>query len=97
MITYPAVHQDLAFVVGQDLLAGELVEAIHTAAGPQLRDATVFDVYEGDQLPRGKKSIAVSVSFQSGDGTLSDDDARELRESIVARCATSSVLSCALD
>ena len=83
VITYPAVHQDLAFVVAQDVLAGELLSALRDAGGPMLRQARVFDVYEGDQLPDGKKSIAVNVSFQSSAGTLADEDARELREAIV--------------
>ena len=83
VITYPAVHQDLAFVVDHALLAGELIGAIRDSGGPLLRRARVFDVYEGDQLPQGKKSIAVSVSFQSDSATLSDDDARGLREQIV--------------
>lgn len=85
VITYPAVHQDLAFVVDRELLAGELIDATADAAGPMLREARVFDVYEGDQVPQGKKSIALSVSFQSEAGTLADEDARVLREKIVAR------------
>ncbi len=87
VITYPAVHQDLAFVVDRQLPAGDLIEAALAAAGPILREARVFDVYEGDQLPGGKKSIALNVSFQSDAGTLSDEDARVLREKIVARLA----------
>ncbi len=84
VITYPAVHQDLAFVVDEDALAGRLVDAAREAAGPELRDMRVFDVYRGGQVPEGKKSIAFSVSFQSSERTLSDEDARELRERIVA-------------
>ena len=84
VITYPAIHQDLALVVDQSVLAGELIDAIRADGGPLVRRARVFDVYEGDQLPPGKKSVAVSVSFQSDGGTLADDDAKELREKIVA-------------
>ena len=84
VITYPAVHQDLAFVVGEDVLGGELIDAIRAAGGPLLRRARVFDVYEGDQLPAGKKSIAVNVSFQSDSGTLADEDAKDLRDAVVA-------------
>jgi phenylalanyl-tRNA synthetase beta chain len=84
VITYPAVHQDLAFVVDEDVLAGRLVDAAREAAGPELRDMRVFDVYRGGHVPEGKKSIAFSVSFQSSERTLSDEDARGLRERIVA-------------
>jgi phenylalanyl-tRNA synthetase beta chain len=87
VITYPAVRQDLAFVVGEDVLAGDLVDAAREAAGPELREMRVFDVYRGGQIPEGKKSIAFSVAFQSPERTLSDEDARELRERIVGALA----------
>jgi phenylalanyl-tRNA synthetase beta chain len=87
VITYPAVYQDLAFVVDEDVLAGQLVEAAREAAGPELREMRVFDVYRGGQIPAGRKSIAFRVSFQSPERTLSDEDARALRERIVAALA----------
>jgi phenylalanyl-tRNA synthetase beta chain len=84
VVTFPAVHQDLAFVVAEDVLAGDLVTAARAAAGPELRDVRIFDVYHGDPIPAGKKSVALHVSFQSPERTLSDEDAREIRERIVA-------------
>ena len=87
VITYPALRQDLAFVVDEQVLAGALVEAAREAAGPELRDMRVFDVYRGGQISKGKKSIAFSVVFQSSERTLSDEDARELRERIVKTLA----------
>ena len=84
VVSYPAVHQDLAFVVGEEVLAGELIEAAREAAGPELRDAAVFDVYRGEPIPAGRKSVALHVSFQSPERTLSDEDARAIRERIVA-------------
>jgi phenylalanyl-tRNA synthetase beta chain len=87
VITYPAVRQDLAFVVDEDVLAGDLVDAAREAAGPELRELRVFDVYRGGQIPQGRKSIAFSAAFQSPERTLSDDDARELRERIVRALA----------
>ena len=85
VITYPAVRQDLAVVVGEDVEAGAIVEAAREAAGAELREIRVFDVYRGEPIPAGKKSIAFSVSFQSPERTLDDEDARRLRGSIVAR------------
>jgi phenylalanyl-tRNA synthetase beta chain len=84
VITFPAVHQDLAFVVGEEVLAGDLAAAAREAAGGELREARVFDVYRGDPVPAGKKSVALRVAFQSAERTLSDEDARVLRERIVA-------------
>jgi phenylalanyl-tRNA synthetase beta chain len=83
VITYPALRQDLAFVVDDDVLAGDVVDTAREAAGAALREVRVFDVYRGGQIPEGKKSIALHVAFQSPERTLSDDDARELRERIV--------------
>jgi phenylalanyl-tRNA synthetase beta chain len=85
VITYPAVRQDLAFVVDEDVLADDLIGAAREAAGPELREIRVFDVYRGGQIPPGKKSIALHVAFQSPERTLSDDDAQALRGRIVAR------------
>jgi phenylalanyl-tRNA synthetase beta chain len=87
VITYPAVRQDLAFVVDEDVLAGDLLAAAREAAGPELREARIFDVYRGDPIPAGRKSVALHVAFQSPERTLSDDDARALREKIVSDLA----------
>ena len=84
VITYPAVKQDLAFVVDDSVSAGALVDAARQAAGPELREFEVFDVYRGDQVAPGKKSIAFRAAFQSAERTLSDEDAAELRSRIVA-------------
>ena len=83
VITYPAVRQDLAFSVPEEVPAGDLVAAAHEAAGPELREMTAFDVYRGGQVGEGRKSIAFAVSFQSSERTLSDEDAATLREKIV--------------
>jgi phenylalanyl-tRNA synthetase beta chain len=87
VITYPAVRQDLAFAVPENISAGELVEAAREAAGPELREMRVFDVYRGGQVGEGRKSVAFAVSFQSPERTLTDADAAALRERIVAALA----------
>jgi phenylalanyl-tRNA synthetase beta chain len=84
VIGFPAVRQDIAVVVSDEVEAGALVAAAYEAAGSTLREARVFDVYRGDPVPAGKKSVAFSVSFQSPERTLSDDDAAKLRGAIVA-------------
>jgi phenylalanyl-tRNA synthetase beta chain len=83
VITYPAVRQDLAFTVPEDVAAGELIDAAREAAGAELRRVQVFDVYHGEQVGEGRKSIAFSVEFQSPERTLSDEDAATLRKKIV--------------
>ena len=69
---------------GSRSTAAASVATAREAAGEELRDAAVFDVYRGDPVPAGKKSVAFSVAFQSPERTLSDEDALRLREAIVA-------------
>jgi phenylalanyl-tRNA synthetase beta chain len=83
VITFPPVRQDLAFTVAEDVTGGELVSAATEAAGTALREMRAFDVYRGDQIGPGRKSIAFSVAFQAPDRTLTDEDAAELRSRIV--------------
>ncbi len=85
--TYPAVRQDLAFVVGEAVSAGDLVAVAREAAGPELRSMRAFDVYRGKQIDPGRKSLAFSVEFQSPERTLADADAAILRERIVSALA----------
>ena len=87
VVTYPALRQDLAFVVDEELPAGELVQLLRDSAGPELREARVFDVYRGGQIPEGRKSVAIRVAFQSPERTLSDEDAQAIRGRIVAALA----------
>jgi phenylalanyl-tRNA synthetase beta chain len=77
------VRQDLAFVVDEDVLAGDLI-AVAREAAPELVEARVFDVYRGGQIPEGRKSVALRVAFQAPDRTLDEDEARAIRERVVA-------------
>jgi phenylalanyl-tRNA synthetase beta chain len=87
VLTYPAVRQDIAVAVNEDVEAGALVAAAREAAGPLLREARVFDVYRGEQVGEGHKSVAIHLRFQSPERTLTDAEAADLREKIVARLA----------
>jgi phenylalanyl-tRNA synthetase beta chain len=84
VLTYPAVRQDLAVAVDEDVEVARLVETAGEAAGPLLHDAQVFDVYRGEQAGAGRKSVAIHLVFQSPERTLTDDEADELRARIVA-------------
>jgi phenylalanyl-tRNA synthetase beta chain len=86
-ITYPAVRQDIAVSVPENVTTGELVAAAREAAGPELREIRVFDVYRGEQVGAGRKSVAFSVAYQSAERTLTEEDAVRLRGAIVAELA----------
>jgi phenylalanyl-tRNA synthetase beta chain len=83
VVTHPAVKQDVALVVREDVPAGALVAAAREAVGPELREMRPFDVYRGEQVPAGHKSIAFALVFQAPDRTLSDEDAAALRARLV--------------
>jgi phenylalanyl-tRNA synthetase beta chain len=87
VVSFPAVRQDLAFTVVEDVPAAALVAAAREAAGEELREMRPFDVYHGEQVGEGRKSIAFAVSFQSPERTLTDEDAAELRRRIVTALA----------
>jgi len=87
VLTYPATLQDIALVVDEDVEVGALVDAAHEAAGELLRTARVFDVYRGGQVGASRKSVAIHLSFQSPERTLTEEEATEVRERIVAALA----------
>jgi phenylalanyl-tRNA synthetase beta chain len=73
--------------VPEEVAAGELVAAAREAAGAELREMRAFDVYRGEQVGPGRKSIAFAVTFQSPERTLSDEDAARLRGAVVEALA----------
>lgn len=80
---YPAVYQDIAVVVDDSVPAAEVEAVIREAGGFLLKDARLFDVYRGEQLGAGKKSLAYALTFQAPDKTLRDKDAERFRGKIV--------------
>ncbi|WP_062076398.1 phenylalanine--tRNA ligase subunit beta [Demequina globuliformis] len=79
--------EDFAFVVSREVAAGDLVAAVREAGGDVVEDATVFDVYEGEQIGEGLKSVAVNVRLRAADHTLSGDEVLAVREAIIAAAA----------
>ena len=85
VVTYPAVRQDIAVVVDEDVEVGALVDAAREAGGALVREAKVFDIYRGEQAGSQRKSVAIHLAFQSSERTLTDEEAAGLRERIVDR------------
>jgi len=84
VITYPAIRQDVALVVDESVAVGDLAAVAREAAGEELREIRAFDVYRGDQVEPGRKSVAFAVIYQSAERTLTEEDAHALRGRIVA-------------
>ena len=80
--TAPAAKEDIALVVDSDVTAAEIENIIRKAAGDLLESAVLFDVYTGDQVGEGKKSLAFALRFRS-DHTLTAEETAGLRKRIV--------------
>src|SRR5207244_9379958 len=93
VVTYPAVRQDLAFTVAEDVPAGALIEAAREAAGPELREIEVFDVYRGEQVGEGRKSIAFRVAFQSSGASCTATARRGPPSALTSRLSQSTFSS----
>ncbi|HTX70882.1 MAG TPA: phenylalanine--tRNA ligase subunit beta [Thermoleophilia bacterium] len=81
--SYPPASQDLAVVVGRDVPAAAVVEQARRAGGKLVRSVRVFDVYEGDQVPADKRSLALRVVMRSPERTLGEKDIAGVRAKIL--------------
>jgi phenylalanyl-tRNA synthetase beta chain len=79
---FPAVLQDLAVVVPENVPAGEVMEAVSAGGGGLLADVSVFDLYRGRQVGVGNKSLALRLEFRALDRTLTDEEVAERRAAI---------------
>ena len=82
---YPAVHEDLAVVVPQTVPSDAVMQEIRKAGGYLLSQVELFDVFSGGSLPVGHRSLAYHLTYQANDKTLTDKDARKVRQRIIAQ------------
>jgi phenylalanyl-tRNA synthetase beta chain len=80
---YPPVLEDIAVVVDEQLPTNQVEQVILTAGGSTLVDVRLFDVYQGEQVGPGKKSLAYNLTFLDPDRTLTDKAVSKLRERII--------------
>lgn len=83
--TFPPAREDIAVVVDSDVPAADVVAVVHASGGKTLKDATVFDVFEGEQVGEGKKSLAIRLTYSAPDRTLTDKDTEKARASITKK------------
>ena len=82
VIAYPLVEQDVAVVVADDVNVASVRAAVLAGGGELLRSAELFDLYTGDQVGEGRKSVALRLRFQAPDRTLTDEEVAERRNAI---------------
>jgi len=71
---FPAVSRDMALLVDEATTHAEILDAINAAKVKTLIKTELFDLYEGDNLPAGKKSMAYSLTFQNRAQTMTDEE-----------------------
>ena len=80
---YPTVERDLAIVVDKKVLADMPTELIYATGGELVKSVRLFDVYEGEQVPEGKKSLAYAITYHSATETLTDKAVNTLHDKVV--------------
>lgn len=80
---YPAISRDISLVVPRDILVGEIEDVISQNGGRILESFNLFDIYEGNQIDQGYKSVAYSLTFRDKERTLVDDEVNKVMEKIL--------------
>ncbi len=87
LTSFPAAYEDLAVVVDEAVEAAAVREAVRRGGGELLRSSRIFDVYEGEQIASGERSLALRLEFRAPDRTLTEAELAERREAIVSELA----------
>lgn len=80
---YPAIYRDIAIILDSVIKSEDVCRAIRNTDDSILKEIILFDYYEGNQIPAGKKSLAYSLIYRTDDRTLTDDDVNPLHEKII--------------
>ncbi|MCI8639254.1 MAG: phenylalanine--tRNA ligase subunit beta [Coprococcus sp.] len=80
---FPAVNRDISMVMPKEILAGQVEEVIEKKGGAYLESYKLFDIYEGEQIKKGYKSLAYSIVFRAKDKTLEDADVSAAMQKIL--------------
>ncbi|MBL4951178.1 phenylalanine--tRNA ligase subunit beta [Neobacillus sp. YIM B02564] len=81
---FPSITRDIALVANKETVSDTLKEIILEAGAPLLKEANVFDLYEGDKMEEGKKSIAFSLKYADPERTLTDEEVTKVHEQVLA-------------
>ena len=81
---FPSIKKDVAFIVNKDLESATIEKQIKKSAGSLLTNIEVFDVYTGQHVEKGKKSIAYSLTFSDSKKTLTDDEVNAIFNRVIA-------------
>ncbi|MUK86916.1 phenylalanine--tRNA ligase subunit beta [Ornithinibacillus sp. L9] len=80
---YPSIARDIAFILDEEVKAGDVKEIIESTGAPLVKQVNIFDLYKGENLPEGKKSVAYNLLYQDPEKTLKDDEVEESFQKII--------------
>lgn len=86
---YPSVSRDLAFILDKDIAAGDVVKYVKKSGGSLVVDCQVFDVYQGEHIAEGKKSMAITVTYLKDNATLTEKEVSDAEDKIKFELARS--------
>lgn len=82
---HPWVRRDIALIMDYDIPGGNLIKKFEEWGGEYLKEINIFDVYDGEQVPVGKKSLAFALKFQADERTLVEDDVNPVVDEIILK------------
>ncbi|MBF1100957.1 MAG: phenylalanine--tRNA ligase subunit beta, partial [Solobacterium sp.] len=82
---YPSISRDIALVVDREVTAEEMLKIINSTGKKLVRKSEVFDIYEGEHVEAGKKSVALRITYQASDHTLNDEEVRTVHDAILEK------------
>ena len=87
---YQKSERDFSFIVDKNFKAQDLIEIISSIDQNLIKSIKIFDIYEGENIPDGKKSIALNVTIQSSEKTLEESDLEKINKLIISTVETKS-------
>ncbi|WP_221566347.1 phenylalanine--tRNA ligase subunit beta [Alkalihalobacillus sp. TS-13] len=81
---YPSISRDIALILDQDVRAGDVQSGIKAAGGELLKEVSIFDLYEGEHMDEGKKSVAFSLTYYNPEKTLTDEDVEKVHSKVLS-------------
>jgi phenylalanyl-tRNA synthetase beta chain len=82
---FPPVHRDIALIVDKNLPVSKLLDEIRSHIGESMEEATVFDIYAGEKVGEGKKSVGIRIALRSAHKSLSGEEVNSLMERLVEK------------
>lgn len=80
---YPAMTRDIALLADEELAVQQIVDVVKNLGLDIIKDFRLFDIYRGNQVPEGKKSMAFSITYRNNERTLTDDDVQKAHASVL--------------